>query len=603
AGTAELQVRSNGFHDSESFFLDLQRLLPLLGGTPSAPALLILDGAKVHISRKVVILAAEHSVYIPIMPSHTSTTHQTLDRGPFASFSRIYLSNFEVWARLQQNSTAQIDLANQMILLLKSVDEWVADGNKTRSFVTCWAKVGLPDGIITPSLFDISTFREGRAYRDVELPHVSQRLLIELFHAKNLVGKPRSEIEVIEYLYSKRNTAVDLTCRRQRRPIIAPSDLARQILAGPDENATCDFQLHKYIFGHISRQPGSDTVANAVKSLYYGKMKTQDLRITELNQLFADLAAEEGAEANGLPYSSQHADSNTVPPFFTSAFGAILTCQNSYEMLTQLEEKKASEAAAAAAAAALFDADLVFEMPVLTALASIIDVKTALPICVLTDPIKKLPTVTSMKRYCTLTALRVVKNVGRALTDRRNMADRHDYIVAILESLHKPIPIRRVTAPPSLVTSLPDNNLNQLTEDDAEIAATAIQCISCGRLAACEQDVCMSCRSTQSDNPSTSIRISNLGEEADAPESTTCCPACGLIQTQPGSCSYCEHTISSAIEDLLGCNVPAVGQMSSSDIRISDSSATSESQNQLEVHVIRFSVRNRQIPVRFRTES
>jgi len=160
-----------------------------MGATKEAPALLDLDGHVTRKQRDVIKLCRKYNVYCLIMPSHTSTLHQTLDRGAFAAFDafhkRIYTTRYAF--------SPFITVRRKLKLVISALNHLASKHELLRK---AWKSVGQPNGLPQPSSFDMALYRAGRRFRSDSLPLVTNDYLRTLFSAKSMACAPKTGFPV-----------------------------------------------------------------------------------------------------------------------------------------------------------------------------------------------------------------------------------------------------------------------------------------------------------------------------------------------------------------------------------------------------------------------
>lgn len=174
----------------ESFVAELGIKLPLIGANVFEPALLLTDGHGSRVQADVANLAHAHSVYIVIIPSHTSMTGDPLDRGQMSLIHKKYSKRYMAMV-MSDLDPAMWTLAKKCKTLIQGVNDAAAPSElPTRK--GCWEAVGLKDGKLDLTFFHekVHIYNVGARYRDPTMPKVTQSYLKQLFSPANLSSPP-----------------------------------------------------------------------------------------------------------------------------------------------------------------------------------------------------------------------------------------------------------------------------------------------------------------------------------------------------------------------------------------------------------------------------
>ena len=163
----------------------------MCGASYENPGVVYIDGHTSHVTKDFIELAAKHSIYVVVEPSHTSMLLQVADLGINLfikeQFGREYNASF---LECNMNSKA-FDDVERMACVVRTVE---ALRNERNRISKCFEKAGLLTHYSElKHHFDTTMFKDGVSLRESSLPEVTQTYITEVFSLQNLslaIGSP-----------------------------------------------------------------------------------------------------------------------------------------------------------------------------------------------------------------------------------------------------------------------------------------------------------------------------------------------------------------------------------------------------------------------------
>ncbi len=172
--------------------------LPKCGCSFDNPGVVYIDGHTTHLTRAFIELAAKHSVYVVVEPSHTSMLLQVADVGVNRFLKRGYSQEYTASICASSLTGKVFDDLERFGCIVRTIR---ALESNSETIVNCFEKSALLSGYSdVKKHFPPSKFSAGSSLRDTALPRVSIDYVNAVLSLKNLAAARGAPVIVPEDL-------------------------------------------------------------------------------------------------------------------------------------------------------------------------------------------------------------------------------------------------------------------------------------------------------------------------------------------------------------------------------------------------------------------
>lgn len=165
--------------------------------------MLFIDGHTSHVTKDFIEIAAKHSVYVVVEPSHTSILLQVADLGINIfikeQFGKEYNASF-LYCNVNSKSfddVERIACVVRTVAVLKKEPDRISKFFEKAGLSKCYSELN--------NHFDASEFKDGISLRDSCLPKVTNTYIAEVFSLQNLAASIGSPIVIPTSLIDGQN--------------------------------------------------------------------------------------------------------------------------------------------------------------------------------------------------------------------------------------------------------------------------------------------------------------------------------------------------------------------------------------------------------------